>query len=241
VTGRPRSPHGGGPDDTGTRAEHPWSGASETPRPQSAANVDEGHAAVAQVFQAGRVRSTGDGSGGPDTAQVHPDDVLLAEIIDRYDQLGNEPPEFNIAANDRNHHGLDAHTGAHHGPEVPLTRAPAGRTVEGRIYGDDPWRHAENYSLRWTDHTTMNRTVNEYVRQNWEQIRTDLALRGRHNGGFDAGHRVGEGYYNNGMYGAGPRDARYLTTSLAVIRIWLVPGSDPPEPFVRTAFPAGLL
>jgi hypothetical protein len=43
------------------------------------------------------------------------------------------------------------------------------------------------------------------------------------------------------MYGAGPRAARYAATSFVTIRIKLVPGSDPPEPFIVTAFPAGLL
>ena len=161
--------------------------------------------------------------------------------MDRYDLLGDEPPAFDIAANDAAHHGNGAHTEARHGPDVPLRRDPTTRTVEGRIYGDPPWGHPENWSYKWTDPSTMNRTVNEHVRQNWEAIRSDLALRGRYSGGFDAGHRVGEGYYNAGMYGAGLRDAQYTATSLVVVRIRLVPGSDPPEPFVITAFPAGLL
>ena len=101
--------------------------------------------------------------------------------------------------------------------------------------------HTENWSYRWSDPSTMNRTINEYVRRNWEAIRSDLALGRTHRGGFDAGHRIGEGYFNNGMYGAGPRQSQYAATSLAVIRIRLVPGADPPQPFLVTAFPAGIL
>jgi hypothetical protein len=86
----------------------------------------------------------------------------------------------------------------------------------------------------------MNRTINEYVSQNWENIRTDLAANGEHEGLFDAGHRVGAGYFNKGMHGAGPRQAQFWTTSLAKIRLRLVGGSDPPQLFLVTAFPAAL-
>jgi hypothetical protein len=34
---------------------------------------------------------------------------------------------------------------------------------------------------------------------------------------------------------------QYVATSLVKIRIQVVPGSDPPVPFVVTAFPSGLL
>ncbi|MEV6494784.1 hypothetical protein AB0M20_40100 [Actinoplanes sp. NPDC051633] len=180
--------------------------------------------------------TTHDNSAPP---QAHPDDVALAEVMNRYDALGDDPPRFDIASNDAAHPA--AHTGERHGPDVPLQRDPSGRTIEGRIYGDPPWDRAENWSYRWTDPSTMNRAVNDYVRRNWEAIRSDLALNGRHRGSFDAGHQVGEGYYNNGMYGAGPQASRYATTSFAQVRIQLVPGSNPPVPFVVTAFPSGLL
>jgi hypothetical protein len=86
----------------------------------------------------------------------------------------------------------------------------------------------------------MNRVVNEYVRRNWETIRSDLAMGEDHVGSFDAGQRVGEGYYNAGMHGAGPTSSHYAETSYVKIRIRLVPGSDPPEPFIVTAYPSGL-
>jgi hypothetical protein len=203
--------------------------------------VTEAHEVVARIAEHGR--ATADGGAGPRDhgPAPHPDDVALAEIMDRYDRLGTEPPRFNIAANDAAHGSRGAHTGERHGPDVPLSRDPATRTVEGRIYGDSPWTRPENWSFRWTDPSTMNRAVNEYVQRNWEQIRSDLALRGRHSGGFDAGHRTGEGYYNTGMFGSGPRSSQYTATSLVMVRIRLVPGSDPPQPFVISAFPAGLL
>jgi hypothetical protein len=197
---------------------------------------------VAEVLRTGRAGESQGGVGnGPSPAATHPDDVALRVIMDRYDRLGSDPPRFTIAANDAAHRDRGAHTEERHGPDVPLPRDPNARTTEGRIYGDPPWSYPENWSYRWTDPSTMNRTVNEYVRRHWEDIRSDLALRGRHSGGFDAGHRVGEGYFNTGMYGAGPRNSQYTATSLVVVRIRLVPGSDPPEPFVLTAFPAGLL
>jgi hypothetical protein len=161
--------------------------------------------------------------------------------MDRYERLGAEPPRFNVDANDAAYQGNGAHTAERHGPDVPMPRDPQSRTIEGRIYGDPPWGRPETRSYRWTDPSTMNRTINEYVQKNWETIRHDLAFDGRHRGGFDAGHRIGEGYLNSGMFGAGPRASQYAVTSLVQIRIQLVPGSDPPVPFVVTAFPAGLL
>ncbi|MBB4694636.1 hypothetical protein [Paractinoplanes abujensis] len=169
------------------------------------------------------------------------DDVEFHAILSRYEQLGDEPPTVNIARNDATFRDDGAHTLKHHGPDIPLRRAPAGRTIEGRVYGDRPWDHPETRSYRWTDHTTMNREINRYVQENWETIRQDLALTGRHRGGFDAHHRVGEGFYNKGMYGAGPREAEYGATSLVLVRIKTRTGSDPPELFVDSAFPSGLL
>ena len=85
----------------------------------------------------------------------------------------------------------------------------------------------------------MNRTVNEHLRANWEAIRSDLALNGEYNGTFDAGHRTGEGFFNEGMFGAGARSARYGQTSNVTLRLRLLPAT-PPRFFVVTAFPSGL-
>jgi len=57
---------------------------------------------------------------------------------------------------------------------------------------------------------------------------------------FDAHHRVGEGFVNKNMGGQGPREAKYATTSVVRILIAIVPGSDPPEPFIMTTFPTAL-
>ncbi|WP_306210363.1 hypothetical protein [Actinoplanes sp. RD1] len=158
-----------------------------------------------------------------------------------YEGLGSEPPTFNIARNDDAHRDNGAHTIDVHGPQLPLRRDPARRTVEGRIYGDHDWDKPANWSLRWTDHTTMNREINDYVRQNWEEIRSNLAMEGTHTGAFSAGHRVGEGFYNDGMFGVGPRNARYTVASIVRVAIDLDTGADPPQPFIVTAFPAGIL
>jgi hypothetical protein len=209
--------------------------------------VAQAQEAVAAIFgtgrpgaAAGRGGETGGGASAP-ARTPHPDDAELRVIMDRYERLGAEPPRFTIAANDAVHHGHGAHTEERHGPGVAMPRDPHTRTIEGRIYGDPPWGRPENWSYRWADPSTMNRTINEYVRQNWETIRHDLAFDGQHRGGFDAGHRIGEGYVNRGMFGAGQRVSQFASTSLVKIRIQLAPGSDPPVPFVVTAFPSGLL
>jgi hypothetical protein len=200
----------------------------------------EAQARIAEVVRAGR---PGSGTAGRDESAraAQADEVALRQMMDRYEQLGGEPPRFNVEANDTAHGIHGAHTDLRHGPTVQMARAKDARTVEGRIYGDDPWERPESQSYRWTDPSTMNRTINDYVRRNWETIRSDLALYAQHRASFDAGRRIGEGYYNSGMYGAGPRDSRYATTSFVTIRIRLVPGADPAEPFIVTAYPSGLL
>jgi hypothetical protein len=206
--------------------------------------VDEGHQATERLLQKGRP-STAAGRANPDggtpTPTAHPQRVELQNIMRRYDLLGDEPPKFKIAANDDAHKVDGAHTIDRHGPDIPLRRDPSMKTIEGRIYGDHGWRSTENWSIQWTDHTTMNREINQYVQQNWTKIRSDLAMESQHVGAFDAHHRVGVGYYNNGMYGAGPRQAQYGAASLVRITIQLAEGVDPPQPFILTAFPAGML
>ncbi|MBM2621822.1 hypothetical protein JIG36_40590 [Actinoplanes sp. LDG1-06] len=231
MPGRPRPPHG---DDGDSRP---------SPRPRPVRHVAEGQETAGEFLQAGRVRSEpADRSGA--TPATRPEDAELNRVMEVYEQLGNEPPAFNIARNDEafsdpSEERPGAHTLDRHGPDIPLRGDPSVKTVEGRIYGHAEWDHAANWSLRWTDHTTMNREVNNYVRENWEQIRSNLALQGSHSGAFNAGHRVGEGFFNNGMFGAGPREAQYTAASMVRVSINLVPGSDPPQPFVVTAFPAG--
>jgi hypothetical protein len=169
-------------------------------------------------------------------------ELALREATATYNALGENPPRLNLDQNDTAHTGDGAHTIERHGPDIPLERnsvPPGDRTIEGRIYGDPPWGNAQNWSYKWSDASTMNRTVNDYVAANWDTIRSDLALNGEHSVTFDAGHRTGEGFYNEGMHGTGPRDAHYSQTSYATVRLRLLPG-DPPTFFVVTAFPSGL-
>jgi hypothetical protein len=167
------------------------------------------------------------------------DDPELAHAMRVYDRLGATPPRIDVALNDAAHPG--AHTLDRHGPDIPLRQQAGVQTIEGRIHGDHGWEKAENQSFRWDDPKVMAREINDYVQRNWETIRSDLATDGVHAGGYNAGHRVGEGFLNNGMYGLGPRHADYLPTSLVRLRIRLVPGADPPQTFLVSAFPAGLL
>ena len=242
MTGRPRTPHGGGSDDGGTP---PGRGGGIGPGAHGGRSVAEAERATAQVVLRGR--STANGGSGPNAGGAapgttpHPDDARLAEIMRRHELLGDEPPEFNIVANDAAYRDHGAHTDQRHRPSIPLARDPSTRTIEGRIYGDDPWDNPENWSYRWTDPSTMNRTVNDHVRQNWDHIRDELAFEGSYDASFDAGHRVGQGYYNDGMYGVGPRNSHYSETSFVKIRIRVVPDSDPPAPYILTAFPLGIM
>lgn len=86
----------------------------------------------------------------------------------------------------------------------------------------------------------MNRTVNDYIQRNWEQIRSDIVLNNtnRYEATFDAGRAVGEGFFNRGQGGIGPRQAMYHQTSLVTVTIELVPG-NPPSFVVVRAYPSG--
>ncbi|MEE6260108.1 hypothetical protein [Plantactinospora sonchi] len=179
-----------------------------------------------------------------DRADAAAAEIEVRRYVETYEQLGDEPPRFDVANNDAQHGNLTGrdhpHTNERHGPDIRLERDPTGTdpTIEGRIYGDPPWGNHATYSFRWDDPSVQNRAINEYVNQNWEQIRHELAVNGRHDGGFDFGNRVGEGYYNDGAYGAGPRQAHHHVTSYVEIRIRVVPGSNPSEPYILSAFPS---
>ncbi|MEU4625952.1 toxin glutamine deamidase domain-containing protein [Actinoplanes sp. NPDC023801] len=169
-------------------------------------------------------------------------DLDLDEVMRRYELLGEIAPRFDLVTNDQRYLDQGAHTIERHGPDVPLERdanhqTSGIRTIEGRIFGDAPWRRTENKSFKWIDHATMKNEINNYLQQNWETIRSDLALKGEHLAEYNAGHLVGHGYHNKGMYGVGDRESEYGYASKVGIRIKLVEGTDPPEFFLITAFP----
>lgn len=189
---------------------------------------------------------SGSGDAGTGSGQPLSQEAELADVMRRYNLLGDVPPKFDIAENDARYLAEGAHTLDRHGPDIPMERDPAlshdptAKSIEGRIYGDAPWRNAENRSFQWIDASTLKHEVNAYVQQNWEMIRSDLAMQKLHLAFFDAGHRVGRGYYNKGWYGAGPREAVYAETSLVRIRIRIDENTDPPQAFILTTFPSGL-
>jgi hypothetical protein len=152
--------------------------------------------------------------------------------------LGEQPPRINVRNNDSAHRAGGAHTIEHHGADIPLRRSdnPGGKSIEGRIHGDPPWSEPVNTSFRWTSDAVMNQVVNDYIRNNWERIRLDVAVNGKHANAFDAGTLVGEGFVNAGMGGAGPRQAAYAQTSLVRIIVNVDPG-PPAGIFVYTTFP----
>jgi hypothetical protein len=168
-------------------------------------------------------------------------ELELRTYVARYEALGDSPPLVVIADNDAAHQ--DAHTEERHGPGVIVWRSQGGpgvATLEGRIYGDPPWNGTENWSYGWLSESVMNRTVNELLRQNWEAIRSDLALSLRSDRTLDAGAEIGQGFFNRGMYGAGPVRSQYSRAQHVRLRIRIVPNSDPPQMYILTAFPVGV-
>ncbi|WP_433302083.1 hypothetical protein ACQP2F_08025 [Actinoplanes sp. CA-030573] len=247
MTGRPRKPRGGGGggDDGGKPPAHHTGG---PPDPDDFGSIRRGEDAVERKILANRPTPTPSGrprpSGGDRTTTAppdHSDDVVLRNAMRKYEQLGDKPPRIRLEANDALFNSEGAHTLDRHSPDIPLRRAPGEKTVEGRIYGDEGWHAPANWALKWTDHTTMHHEVNDYVQRNWATIRSDLAMEGQHVGAFEAGHRVGEGFYNDGMFGMGPVHARYTAASAVKIVIELDEGVDPPQPFIVTAYPLGVL
>jgi hypothetical protein len=232
---RSRGHHGPGDDDPPESGRHESGGTGGPIR-----SVAHGEQIAAEMAQRGRPGNSSPPTGSSPPRPLTPDDIELNRVFDTYDKLGDEPPKFKVGSNDNAYKDAGAHTMKHHGYDVPMGRGGGTRTIEGRLFGDDPWQRRENKSFRWTDPTTMNRTINDYVSQNWETIRSDLATTGTHRRTFDAGHRVGEGFVNDGMFGAGPIQPHYMTTSVVTVRMKLAPGTDPPQPFILTAFPAGL-
>ena len=238
VTARPRNP-----GDSGT-PDRPDDAPSSRPRSHDGiGNVQQAQDAIAAKLGAAKADPTPYGTAHTSAGTTTPptrDDIELSAIMNRYDRLGDEQPKFKIAAHDLAH--PKAHTLERHGPDIPLAHIPGVKTIEGRVYGGHGWERRENQSFKWIDHTTMHNEINEYVRTNWETIRSDLAIGDSpHEAVINAGHRIGHGYYNSGMYGTGVRQAAYAETSWFKIRIRLTPGSDPPEPFIVSAFPAGIL
>jgi hypothetical protein len=92
--------------------------------------------------------------------------------------------------------------------------------------------------MRWQSDSAMVRTINDYIRANWERIRNDLALNGRHSGGGSAGGAIGDGFVNANIgAGAAAATPKYAISSLFVIRIFLIEG-PPIDLVVLTSFPS---
>jgi hypothetical protein len=168
------------------------------------------------------------------------EDEILRRGPAIFDALGETPREVNPRTEDLAHHADGAHTtgpDGKHGADIPLRRAdnPGGRTIEGRLFGDPPWREQHHSSSKWFSDSTMVRTINEYIRAHWEQIRYDLAVGGEHSGFGNAGSAIGEGFRNTGTLAA-PAPL-YLVSSLFRIRIRLLEG-PPIDFFVVTSFPS---
>ena len=168
-------------------------------------------------------------------------EIELRRAMGVYNSLGDRPPRIDMRANDAAHPN-EAHTFERHGPDIPLHRAgapPGTRTIEGRIFGDPPWPNRQNASYRWVDEATLNRVVNEYFRNNWDTIRSDLATEGVHERTFDRGSLTGEGFSNANQGTPNPPVSVEGRTSMVTITIELVPGSNPPVLRIVRTFPNG--
>jgi hypothetical protein len=158
-------------------------------------------------------------------------------IMLRYGQISAELPEFDLTRHDAEYRNRGAHTLDRHGPDIPLRRIAGVKTIEGRIYGDPPWRCKMMRSYQWMDLPTLNHEVNTYVRQHWTVIRINLASRHRHDGVADADRLVGRGYDSSGVPGSGPGRARYREVSQFKVCIRLMPNTHTAVPFILSAFP----
>jgi hypothetical protein len=236
--------------DLGTsprHSPHPTPGDVDASTPSSPPPVDDGGDGSSPDAEKtdGQLRADLDPSprGGEtdeqaaERAAAAASELDLRAMIRTYEGLGDTPPSIDLLHNDAQHGGSGAHTVERHGPQVPLPRSTSGRTIEGRIYADPPWPGHENWSYRWIDVPTMNRVVNSLIRDHWEDIRSDLALKGTFRESFYVGEVVGHGYHNTGMYGSGARDSAYSVAAGVRLTIKLVPDTDPAQMFVLTAFP----
>lgn len=153
--------------------------------------------------------------------------------------LGEAPRKIDIIKEDPINQVSKAHTLERHSANIPLKRDPNIKTIEGRIYGDIGWSKAENSSFKWKSDSIMNKTVNEYVQQNWEQIKYDLAINGKHSANFNVNKAIGEGFFNPNQGTTGARTSAFTETSL--VRITIKLKSDSPADFVViTTFPNAL-
>lgn len=186
-------------------------------------------------------------------ARMAEEEIELRRQLSIIEGLGEEPRQVDVRADDATHASRGAHTTDRHGSNITLEMprdsagnrlpVPTGvKSIEGRIFGDTGWPSAENNSFRWKSDAIMNETVNKYIRDNWTQIKEDLAATGQHSNNFNATKgAIGEGFFDPNQTLPGPRapEAVFMETSLVRITLRLIPGS-PPDFFIVTTFPNAL-
>jgi hypothetical protein len=174
-------------------------------------------------------------------------EINSRRTISVYEGLGDAPQPFDIIQNDLSNpraHTVGTGTDGRHAPTIPLDRQldasgnPNGvQTIEGRIYGDAPWREAANQSSRWESILAINRTINKYLKQNWDLIRSDLAMHDKHIGYLDAGEEIGSCFKNQSIRTPNPPIAiGPIPSKYARVTFLLDPG-NPRSFFVITSFP----
>jgi hypothetical protein len=180
-------------------------------------------------------------------------EIELRRVQGIFEALGDQPRRVRVRAEDAANAGRGAHTIDNHGSNIQLDMPrdatgnhlapPTGvKSIEGRIFGDTGWPDSEPNSFKWISDAIMDRTVNDYLRDNWDQVRSDIATNGQHSANFNAGGgAVGEGFFDPNQTFPGPRNpvAAFMRTSLVRITIRLIPG-PPPDFFILTTFPNAL-
>ncbi len=185
-------------------------------------------------------------------------DLEAAELQEVFDALGPTPPTLDLRRHEADFADFGAHTTHRHGPEVPL-EGDLGRTLRDRVETGQGWEDEGGIvsaSMRWIDDAAMNRSINGFLRENWNEVRLELAISGYCHRLVQAERLIGEGFYDGNLKNYGLKlqgedrldlpyqrtDApriRYCRSDLAVIRLQLDDG-PPARFYVKTAHPLAI-
>ncbi|RKG68420.1 hypothetical protein D7V80_12380 [Corallococcus sp. CA054B] len=203
------------------------------PSPYTRFDPSTGQKVAIETQQNAKVRA--------DQAQT---EILRRGII-REQQLADvlpNGPKLDVNANDAAHGAAhNAHTIDRHGAQLPYSSAgqpPGTRSIQSRVTTGDGWGKIENNSFQWSSDATMDATINKFVADNWNTIKTDLAMYGYSdhlNIAAPPGTTVGKGFTAS-VDSAGNRTAVPANANSYNLRLRLIDGT-PPQVMVLTAFP----
>lgn len=164
----------------------------------------------------------------------------VAELARRAHELLPDSPRRIKMVEEEGRNG--AHTLDRHSAQIPFRRSdasPGQATIEGRIFGDPPWPSRQNFSFQWESDATMNRVVNEIVREHWASLREELVMFGEATRAIDTGSLTGRGFVNASAGGVAstPRPVEARTSRAKVVLRF--DAGPPPDFTVHTAYPDG--